>query len=489
MQLVIVHYHFDPGGVTQVVLNHLAALERHCDHVERVVVLSGPRHSAWPTDPSFDIPVEFVIVDSLEYGVGVGLADDLVEALATSNCPADSTLVHIHNHSLGKNAQMLTAIRRLAELGYRLLLQIHDFAEDCRPGNYQLLTDAEDDRLSQNLYPSANNIHYAVLNRRDYSILNGAGVSESQLHWLPNPVSLPFSLSDKRASRQLLHQRANLDLDSKFIVYPVRGIRRKNIGEALLWSLLVDDAIIGFTLPPANPVEQPSYFHWEALANELDLSVRFGLGTIDGIRFPDIVSAADLMISTSVAEGFGMVFLETWLFGRSLLGRDLPEITSDFKQAGMSFPGLSSRLLVPVEWIDVARYRSALSSLYRKVLLDYGREFAATEVDQVVKQRMSAEAIDFALLDVASQADVIRHARTDAVRVRDLNPVNASDVVEANREIVEREFSLEMFAGRLNGAYSEVMGSEASEVQAGVNVDSVLMSFLGIERFTPLRVS
>ena len=38
--------------------------------------------------------------------------------------------------------------------------------------------------------------------------------------------------------------------------------------------------------------------------------------------------------ATSLAEGFGMVFLESWLAECPLLGRDLPEITRDFVEAG-----------------------------------------------------------------------------------------------------------------------------------------------------------
>ena len=43
-----------------------------------------------------------------------------------------------------------------------------------------------------------------------------------------------------------------------------------------------------------------------------------------------MVAHAKAIVSTSVAEGFGLGFLEPWIFGKGLCGRDIPEITSDF---------------------------------------------------------------------------------------------------------------------------------------------------------------
>ena len=50
-----------------------------------------------------------------------------------------------------------------------------------------MATDGTDD-LASVLYPQAEHIHYATLNRRDWSILRDAGVPLARLHLLPNPV-------------------------------------------------------------------------------------------------------------------------------------------------------------------------------------------------------------------------------------------------------------------------------------------------------------
>ena len=97
----------------------------------------------------------------------------------------------------------------------------------------------------------------------------------------------------------------------------MRGIRRKNLGEALLWSeLLRDEIVVGITLEPINPAEAKSYERWNSLARELNSPIRSGVVDAGRIRFFEALAAADFILTTSVAEGFGMVFLKSWLAQR-----------------------------------------------------------------------------------------------------------------------------------------------------------------------------
>ena len=147
---------------------------------------------------------------------------------------------------MGKNVSAPLAVRRLASLGYRTLLQIHDFAEDFRPDNYRRLTNAlshgSTNQLPAILYPQAEHVFYATLNRRDYRVLIQAGVDQSRLHLLPNPVSTPPVVADSRRARQLANETLGIPAGERLATYPVRGIRRKNVGEMLLWSALAERA-------------------------------------------------------------------------------------------------------------------------------------------------------------------------------------------------------------------------------------------------------
>ena len=115
----------------------------------------------------------------------VQLADDL-QAAARNALGSLPDLWHVHNHSLGKNLALPGALQALGDAGQRLLLQLHDFAEDGRPLNYR---------------------HYAVLNGRDLKLLGAAGIPPARLHALANPVSLQ---ADTTASEDLWSRQRRL---------------------------------------------------------------------------------------------------------------------------------------------------------------------------------------------------------------------------------------------------------------------------------------
>ncbi|NIO41528.1 MAG: hypothetical protein GTO41_15945, partial [Burkholderiales bacterium] len=153
--------------------------------------------------------------------------------------------MHAHNHSLGKNVLFPKALAVLARDGYSMLLQIHDFAEDFRPDNYgqlaSALVDNAFERLPDALYPQALHVHYAVLNCRDREILRHAGVDPARLHWIPNAVAETDTLPNREAARNELTVRFGIPAEARLLLYPVRGIRRKNLGETLMWSALADE--------------------------------------------------------------------------------------------------------------------------------------------------------------------------------------------------------------------------------------------------------
>ena len=279
---------------------------------------------------------------------------------------------------------------------------------------------------SPELYRQASQIHYAALNRSDVDLLAEAGVGQQRLHLLPNPVAADVetvTAAAKKEARQVLLESVGLPEEHRYLLYPVRGIRRKNLGELLLWSAVVRDTTFAVTLAPLNPAERSSYDCWVTLTKELALPVRFDVGRT--IPFETNYAAADAIMTTSVAEGFGLVYLESTLSDRPLLGRELPGVTGDFRRSGMQFPGLSTQLLVPTHCFDTAsalvRSCDLLSGLYEA----YGLA-EPTSMSTLLESQFASDTIDFAKLDRKSQASVIRAVqRDDQLRdaVRELNPV------------------------------------------------------------------
>ena len=212
----------------------------------------------------------------------------------------------ILNHALAKSAGMAALVDLLVAEGERVILQVHDFPEDGRPA---ALAMAE---AWAGCWPGG--VHYAVLNHRDQSILHAAGVPDHCLHWLPNKVSPPPAAPPYRP------QEAH---------YPVRGMPRKNLREFLYWASVAPP---GWRFSLSGAAEDAEVI---ALAREARLPVEWNTG----------YRSTALAMTTSVREGFGFSFLEPWLHGVPVFGRDLPWLTADFRALGIDFPDLYPALL------------------------------------------------------------------------------------------------------------------------------------------------
>ncbi len=519
MKIAIVHFHLNRGGVTRVILNHLQGLARHPPGEPiQVLLLYGGRQQGWPDDLAATlsgVSFEQVIVPALEYDEGVrhdvDLADALSKSLSRHGFAPEETVLHIHNHSLGKNVSLPGAIAILARRGQRCLLQVHDFAEDFRPTNFRRLSVAlaqeqgetgQGETLAGLLYPQSARIHYALLNARDRSVLSGAGVPASRLHLLPNPVALPEVLPARELARKRLNAEYGIAAKRRFVLYPVRGIRRKNLGEMLLWAALAQErASFGVTLRPVNPAEARSYDLCAGIARELRIPAIFGVG--GQLTFAENLSAADYLLTTSVAEGFGMVFLESWLAGCPLVGRNLPEITLDFQQGGLSLAHLYDRLDIPVDWIGAEAVRRCLSGWYERIARVFGLPFDAAETKASIDRMLEPGYVDFAQLSLSDQVSVVRRVAADGVardallqwnsklkNAFEIPPERIQQLIQHNQGIVRQTYSLEAASRRLVALYRLILAdtSPDQEIESLPAGGSILKSFLDVSRLQPLRL-
>jgi len=514
MKVAILHHHLNRSGVTRVIRNHLLALDSVARSAERleVLLLYDGQATGWPPDLAAQlssIHLTLCAIPRLRYDSSPvaepgRLAGELKQQLRQSGFLTDETVLHVHNHSLGKNASLPGALTILANQGMALLLQTHDFAEDFRPRNYRHLAQSLDHvDLALTLYPQASQIHYAVLNRRDEDVLLQAGVPGERLHWLPNPVAALDHLPDRDLARKKLDTVCGVGRETPYLVYPVRGIRRKNLGEVLLWAALVkNDTQFGVTLAPLNPKEQPIYENWKRVAQELQLPLHFEMGAANRLAFEENLTAADRILTTSVAEGFGMVFLESWLAGRSLLGRNLPEITADFTEAGVNLEQLYSLLRVPLDWMDFDSYRATVTAAYRKVVESYGRALPSEAIlDHTFDRRRRDGYVDFGSLDESLQEEVIRRVRDDRGAwqvLHDLNPTVsglalASDceldsTIKHNRNVIQDQYALPSSGQRLFALYENVLASQRdARTDRLPHGENILDRFLDFSLFRLIR--
>jgi hypothetical protein len=490
MRIAIVHYHLQLGGVTRVILHAFEALRsRGVD----LVVLSGE-----PPGTQLPAGLAVQVLPGLAYEERRAAQSPEQLAAAMARAARDALggppdLWHVHNHSLGKNTALPGALLRLVRDGHRLLLQPHDFAEDGRPALYgrlrEQLADGDIGRLSALLYPLAPQIHYATLNRRDRDFLAAAGVPAGQLHALPNAVAVggaPSSGSGTSADAPQAREGPR-----RLWLYPTRAIRRKNLGELLLWAAVADGPDhYATTQAPQNPQERPFYERWVALAQELDLPMTFALGE-GGVDFRALVAGSHALVTTSIAEGFGLAFLEPWLLGRPLAGRDLPEITADFVTAGVRLPGLYERLDVPLDWLETGRLRGAFARAAAQRAAAYGRPVAEA-AERAWQNAVRGGHIDFGRLDEPAQEAVIRRLRADpaarsALRPQALAGPAPPALIAANRQVIADAYSVTGYGDRLMAIYAAVAVAAPSATCDAAHGDALLDAFLAPERLCLLR--
>ncbi len=337
MRVAIVHYHLRPGGVSSVIATTSDVLTEA--NVRHVILTGGDEvvrenHRLIPalgylTDPG-NIPAA-TLLESLRKTAADALGG-----------PPD--IWHFHNHSLGKNLLIPQVVSQLATAGEAVLLHIHDLAEDGRPENYPLIAGIQD------LYPFSPRVHLAFLNSHDLTTFIDAGLPPAQGTVLPNPIPT-LGAPAPPPSTPLLFA-------------PIRGIRRKNLGElVLLAALAPPGARIAVSRAPENPVALPVYDTWCGFAARHRLPIGFGVvgrySPLPGaaMDFDSWISQSTHFVTTSVSEGFGLSFLESISRGRPLLGRDLPHLTSTL---GFNPGRLYDAILVPLEWVDFPVLREQL---------------------------------------------------------------------------------------------------------------------------------
>jgi len=471
--IAIIHYHLRGGGVTRVI-------QQACEGLEAsgasVVVLAG-EHSE-----NADRIANVRVIDGLGYDQEKDAGPLLTEVqnAAAEALGREVDLWHVHNHCLGKNVTIPAMVSLLAEQGAKILLQPHDFAEDGRPEMYRYLLNKLGQGsvadLAKILYPSGDTVHYGVINLRDKAFLQAAGLAESNVHYLPNTACLDL---DRTTGGDIFP-------DAKLFLYPARAIRRKNIGEFLIHAAVGDsDDVYGITMAPKNPFQRPVYDRWVQFADEMKLPVRFGLG--DQYGFADLYNRADAIVSTSVAEGFGLAFLEPWLMDKPLAGRDLPEVTGGLKQFGLELSALYGKLEIPIDWIGRERFVQTIETELEKYMAACGRQSSPADVEAAVSSAISGDRVDAGCLNEQMQEQVIRKLCQNPAMRTELAALQIDSApIASNRTCVETRFGRDDYVKRLLETYDLVLSSPSGKCEH-LNGESLLDSYTDPARFSLIR--
>lgn len=478
MRVAIVHYHLRRGGVTRVIANALAGLG---DRAE-VAVLSGEEPHG-----SFRLPA--TVVPGLGYADAgrpedaQPLADDL-KAAAVASLGTLPDIWHFHNHALGKNAVLPMAVHSLIGEGARVLLQFHDFAEDGRPANYRALLRAcgGADGLAAFCYPDSESVHYATLNARDDAILAQAGIPVVRRHLLPNAVSV--SESANSLQRPAIGQ--------PFLLYPTRAIRRKNIGELMLMAAASkrrgQRMEFATTLAPENPQWLKIHDEWKAFGSKHRLPVRLAATEAAGTSFEQLLALADGLVTTSVAEGFGLAFLEPFLFNKSLVGRNLPDITRDFAANGLNLDNLYSVCPVELDARQIDDLRARIARALPIAHRDFDLPMPDDAVDLAFESMRTPAGFDFGRLDEEMQRSVIEQQLQSTSAFEALPDLALPDgkVVAHNAAVVKRCYGIAAYGNHLHRIYQQLLQTVPAPASGAFSADEILRQFTDPRRFNLL---
>jgi len=463
MKVAMLHYHLRRGGVGSVMHRQAAGLALTEDPPELAFVVGaapeGPSSAPVFVVPGLDYD-GFTGADASDLEAGAERLAAAIEEALSRAFPGGCDLLHVHNPLLRKNARLLGALRILQSRGYALLVQEHDFAEDFRPDVYD------------SAWPYPESCDYATINSRDRDSLVAAGLDPRHVHLLPNPVADDGEFSPRGGFA------AEAAKGRRTVLYPVRAIRRKNLGEALLLSLfLPEGAELAVTLPPTSEADWPGYRAWKAFAAKEGLPVRFEVG--EGAPLAALYGRSFAAVTTSVKEGFGYSYLDPLTRGIPVLGRRIPHIARDFSEQGIEFPGLYDSLLTPVAARERKGPRRAADGRLARFREVFGPAFGKAGVARLealleaLPRRFEGDLLDFGALDPRSQASLLARIKGDgafAAEVVRLNPAlerlasQAPSAEEAllRREAVARAYSERGCGELLAAAYGQALRREAS---------------------------
>jgi hypothetical protein len=444
MNLVIFHYHMLPGGVGTVIRRGIEALNADPGPIEKIKLVTG--RIAERDYEELARSVEIELIPEIDYedrgnrgGRGWRQSADALSASLRERFGGDSAIWWIHNFHLGRNLRFTRAILGLAASpgGPFMILQPHDFPEAGRYVNLEGL----DRLMGLPLYPVGPRVRYALLNLHDLRILETAGVPRRNLFLLENPAPAVAAEQPARRERLALKERLfnTSDAGLPALLYPVRAIRRKNVLEAGLIARMSEAPVrMLVTLPGVSKPERGYSRLVEAAFRSGLIPGEFAAGLVrPDTSLETLAQACDMVVSSSIQEGFGYFFVQAVQWGLPLLARRL-DTTEGFADIFKNYPAsFYAGVYCPVE----DRQRRRLRFLYKEKLGRLAKLLPAaaqarlqSEIDGV----FAGGSVDFSYLDPRAQLETLKAASESESMRRGLRECNRGLIASMNALLAAR---------------------------------------------------
>lgn len=445
--LVIFHYHFLPGGVTDVVVSAVQSYLQYSSVINNITIVSGRADNLDEVEAKIAGSLtdgnkrrfSVQLLREIDYAERIDdkTSPDILGKMLIDRFGNEENIWWVHNYHLGKNPFFTAALLDISQkTDQKMVFHIHDFPECSR---YRLLNSLKE-VIKEDLYSHSPSIRYAVINSRDYQNLISAGLSKDRVFLLENPLKISsedFAGSKEtslKLSRYFGNRFPGWKKDEDYMLYPVRAIRRKNIGEAAFLSILADKNII-VSLPGVSHMERSYSQKCSGIFTSGLAPGMFGIGyEIEeaGVSFHELISSSSIICSSSVQEGFGYLFLNSINWGKPLVARDLDMLES-FKPAFSRYKAhFYSDLNIPKSDIPddalLRKYKEKITAL-ENVLSRSARERLASHFENMCR----SGTVDFSYLPLSLQIDIIKRAISDRSFIDHCIDINKTLIEKINR--------------------------------------------------------
>ena len=294
--------------------------------------------------------------------------------------------------------------------------------------------------------------------------------------------------TERKIGKALSKSTASYIEGAPFMIYPVRTIRRKNVLEAGLLARCSRTTVnLLVTLPGVSETEKgysdlvDDCFNSELIPGASQAGVK---AAENGIIFMDLIEAGKLIISSSVQEGFGYLFINSLQWGKPLFARDM-EIIDGFRDI---FKEKDSHFYNEVK----IPLRKSLREILRK---EYHRKIEEIEnlldnriistLNQNIKQMLQMGTIDFSYLSPSMQRDFLKDL-VDPGLLRDTQTLNrrslemmgnllSADEIDFDNKDIER-FSLSNHAGHIQKIISSFENKPEETIKI-TNIQDNMLSY------------
>jgi hypothetical protein len=494
--LYIFHYHYIKGGVSTVVRNIVKSLKD-----EYKITLFGSKKMgidgieevlSYKNVDFIDFPeLRYIYYDSTDYKTFLELKESIKTKL--NNYHDEKAIYWAHNYNLGKNPAFTEAFKEfITTKNIPTIIQIHDFPECARWENYSFIRTF----INSSMYPIKKNIQYATINFSDYNRLIKCGIPSENAFYLPNAVEFTKNkdkiddIDKDEVINKLKKLGYNVDPTNKNILYPTRTIRRKNILEAVLINRLYGKSNLLVTLPANSDKERP----YEKVVKETFESEKvkgaWAISAKDPSLFPYILNISDLFFSSSVLEGFGMIYLESKFNEKNFLTRKL-DVIEDFKN--IKEISYYDRFLVSLSPKEINKVKEKYEEQINKIPIS---EENKNHLRQDLNNKFDKDLIDFSFLPVELQK---KFCMEEEAKLNDLKEINKEifDKIEMltstnhiDQGINLEDFSLKAYKSKIfllldkvqarGNAPKGVQGS-TKEIEDTIIDENILKSFLTID--------